>query len=529
MSQHNAYPRFSMVLSVPSQLTAWWVDLGDYGQRVVRGALGHLPSLMDIQPCRDIIEAATVFWDEKRVVFRFGNIEMTPLLEEIGGYIENVALLRKPRKWQNCGMIIPRQPLPKEFADSFGFREGKGVECLQKSMIPLEYLYHRFGYQRSFVDHQDEFFSYDSWKQKRCFAFAVCFLGTIVFPKGTTKDIHTHLVIVTKALFGGIDGKHYTLVPMVVADIYRALGRCKRGYKHFEGCNLLLQIWLMEHLQKVNGGLAFQKPTGENHILGHVPGAILTAKSFEKPKCVKEWVEFLSHLNDDSMQWMFSWFPSEVLVFRTKIVPFLVLIGLRGLQPYAPLRVLRQSGRKQNIPLVADMSHYCVDYKEGKIPFAKEVIRMWKLKETTKTDSVEPNRYQAGCEDNYVEWLAADLEESIKPGVSLKDRIKDGEAEACILLRQLRKKSLVSEAEHHAQLKEKEREAENWKQQALSYEQSMQELDTLLAEQGDTCIKEGIKTGGVLAMSYLAQNRRKIDQSIRATKRFKSDEGPSSF
>ncbi|XP_060182095.1 uncharacterized protein LOC132611728 [Lycium barbarum] len=200
----------------------------------------------------------------------------------------------------------------------------------------------------------------------------------------------------------------------------------------------------MEHLQKVNGGLAFQKPTGENHVLGHVPGAILTAKSFEKPKCVKEWVEFLSHLNDDSMQWMFSWFPSEVLVFRTKIVPFLVLIGLRGLQPYAPLRVLRQSGRKQNTPLVADMNHYYVDYKEGKIPFAKEVIRMWKLKETTKADSVEPNRYQAGCEDNYVEWLAADLEESIKPGVSLKDRIKDGEAEACILLRQLRKKSLAA-------------------------------------------------------------------------------------
>ncbi|XP_060195347.1 (3S,6E)-nerolidol synthase 1-like [Lycium barbarum] len=50
------------------------------------------------------------------------------------------------------------------------------------------------------------------------------------------------------------------------------------------------------------------------------------------------------------------------------------------------------------------MNHYCVDYKEGKIPFAKEVIRMWKLKETTKTDSVEPNRYQAGCKDNYVEW-----------------------------------------------------------------------------------------------------------------------------
>ncbi|XP_060179912.1 uncharacterized protein LOC132609777 [Lycium barbarum] len=168
--------------------------------------------------------------------------------------------------------------------------------------------------------------------------------------------------------------------------------------------------------EKVNGGLAFQKPTGENHILGHVPSAILTSRPFEKPKCVKEWVEFLSHLDDDSIQWMFSWFPSESLVFRTRVIPFLILMGLQSLQPYAPLRTLRQSGRKQNIPLVADMDYYRADYKEGKIPFLKEVIRMWKLRETMKADSVEPNRYQAGCEDNYMEWLAADLEESIKPG-----------------------------------------------------------------------------------------------------------------
>ncbi|XP_060213812.1 uncharacterized protein LOC132640996 [Lycium barbarum] len=227
----------------------------------------------------------------------------------------------------------------------------------------------------------------------------------MVFPKGTTRDIHTRLITVTEALFSGIGGKYYTVVPMVVADIYRALGRCKHGYKHFEGCNLILQIWLMEHLQKVDRSLALQKPTGENHILGHVPGAIVTNRTFEKPNCVEGWVRLLSHLNDDSIPWMFSWFPSEGLVFRTKIVPFLVLIGLRGLQPYTPQRILRQSGRKQNIPLVVDMDHYQADYKEGKIPFAKEVINMWKSRETMKADSIEPNIYQAGCEDNYLEWL----------------------------------------------------------------------------------------------------------------------------
>lgn len=44
---------------------------------------------MNINPYRELIEAATAFWDEMRSVFRFGDVEMTLLLEEIGRYVEN--------------------------------------------------------------------------------------------------------------------------------------------------------------------------------------------------------------------------------------------------------------------------------------------------------------------------------------------------------------------------------------------------------------------------------------------------------
>ena len=50
----------------------------------MKRVLGNLPSLMDLQLNKMLIVAATIIWDKERVVFHFRNIEMTPLLEEIG-------------------------------------------------------------------------------------------------------------------------------------------------------------------------------------------------------------------------------------------------------------------------------------------------------------------------------------------------------------------------------------------------------------------------------------------------------------
>lgn len=49
---------------------------------------------------------------------------------------------------------------------------------------------------------------------------------------------------------------------MILDDIYQYLSLYKDGAIHFKGCNLLLQIWLIEHLQKVNGNQTLRKPVG---------------------------------------------------------------------------------------------------------------------------------------------------------------------------------------------------------------------------------------------------------------------------
>lgn len=48
----------------------------------------------------------------------------------------------------------------------------------------------------------------------------------------------------------GIEGKTYTINLMILAEMYGALDRCKHGFRLFEGCNLLLQVWLLEHFHR---------------------------------------------------------------------------------------------------------------------------------------------------------------------------------------------------------------------------------------------------------------------------------------
>ena len=54
-----------------------------------------------------------------------------------------------------------------------------------------------------------------------------CFLGMIVFPMKKAR-IHTRLAMVTKTLMEGIGGQPFSIVPMIVAEIYRALDNCQR-------------------------------------------------------------------------------------------------------------------------------------------------------------------------------------------------------------------------------------------------------------------------------------------------------------
>jgi len=68
-----------MVQNIPPLLLDWWKNLSPSDKNYVKRVLGNLPSLLGIRPNNALIEDATMFWDEKRVFFHFGDVEMTPL------------------------------------------------------------------------------------------------------------------------------------------------------------------------------------------------------------------------------------------------------------------------------------------------------------------------------------------------------------------------------------------------------------------------------------------------------------------
>ncbi|KAH0669355.1 hypothetical protein KY285_023513 [Solanum tuberosum] len=76
---------------------------------------------------------------------------------------------------------------------------------------------------------------------------------------------------------------------------------------------------------------------------------------WDAPNNEDSWRLFLTHLTGNRIQWRLPWVYGRALL-RTNHAYFIELIGLEGFQPYAPLRVLRQFGITQGIPLWSNMA-----------------------------------------------------------------------------------------------------------------------------------------------------------------------------
>lgn len=108
--------------------------------------------------------------------------------------------------------------------------------------------------------------------------------------------------MITKTLIEGIGGQPFSIVPMIIAEIYRALEKCQQGAPHFEGCNLLLQLWLMEHLQRGEYWQDIQHRDWDDHIAFYQPRRMnYMPNMFAQPKDAKGWVELFENLTEDQI------------------------------------------------------------------------------------------------------------------------------------------------------------------------------------------------------------------------------------
>nr|XP_033512586.1 uncharacterized protein LOC117277262 [Nicotiana tomentosiformis] len=279
---------FRVVDEIPLGLHMWWNDLGEVSKRSVTKALGGLTGLLEIKPRVDIIEA------------------LIPKLR----YQYPVAL---------------RTVTPHKFLDLLSISRQVKDENLAGGFCTFRFLYIRYGDPHGFeapdtgLNHQG---NKDKWEAHRGLAFVVAFLGTLICPR---SDRHIELGVAGVANFL-VKKANGTIIPMILVEIYRVLTACRAGTKFFEGCNLLLQMWLVEHLRHRPGYMNYGL-TGlncieeyENRVNGH-----------ELPEGTEAWFAYLGSLNSNRIEWTFGWLPVNEVIYMSARVCFLLLMGLRSI------------------------------------------------------------------------------------------------------------------------------------------------------------------------------------------------------
>ncbi|KAH0655570.1 hypothetical protein KY285_030452 [Solanum tuberosum] len=312
---------------------------------------------MEIDPRRDVIEALIPFWDSKNNVFRFSNFEMTPTLEEIASFMGKGSSVRGA-DLRNEKPIIPKNVDAKKFLELLKINQVE-KERLKNGWVSLDFLYERYGQKDGFENYRNQLSNQggeEAWKANGCFAFMVTFLGLIVFPK-RDKHIDIRLAGVVKAL---TTMESPTIIPMILADMFRALTKCINGEMYFESCNILLQIWFLEHLYHHDRAPRFT-PDWCNYVSSHKE----RETKIDFPKGITACEEKLSVITSDEIVWNYYLFPVKDVICMSSGISFLVLIGFRGVQPYAPLRVMRQLARVQEIPPNDDISRFVFDTPPG--------------------------------------------------------------------------------------------------------------------------------------------------------------------
>nr|XP_016480572.1 PREDICTED: uncharacterized protein LOC107801716 [Nicotiana tabacum] len=384
---------FTVLEEIPLGLHMWWNDLEKFSRDTVVKVLGGLVGLLKIKPRLDVIEALIPFWDLTHNVFHFSDFELTPTLEEIAGYAGLSGNLRSRY------LVAPRTVTPHRFLDLLSISREVQDGNLSQGFCTFYFLYQRYGDPQGF-EAPDTSLTHsgnkDKWEARRGLAFIVAFLGVLICPR-KDGNIELGLVGMVDVMIKKANG---TLVPMILAEIYRALTVCREGRKFFEGCNMLLQLWIQEHLCHRLGYMSYGM-TGLNCIEEHENRMV----GYEFPEGTEAWFAHLSSLTSNKIEWTFGWLPVTEVIYMSAEVCYFLLMGLRSIQPYASHRVLRQLGKFQTIPHDEDLSRQVIELGP-KVVFPKGKVRqIWNECRFLEPKTRVRDLSKGELDPNYMTWF----------------------------------------------------------------------------------------------------------------------------
>ena len=126
-------------------------------KRVVQKHIGHLPSLLEMNAWPGLIGTMVKFWDSENMVFRFGEVELTPTIEEILISYESIAMCNKRKRHPDTDVLNPIIWDFAEIKEKLLLVKAKWMDKLPGPNIPFKKLYYQFGRARAYEKYKDEF------------------------------------------------------------------------------------------------------------------------------------------------------------------------------------------------------------------------------------------------------------------------------------------------------------------------------------------------------------------------------------
>lgn len=159
---------------------------------------------------------------------------------------------------------------------------------------------------------------------------------------------------------------------------------------------------------------------------------------------------------------------------------------------------------------------------------------MWHCKLVLGNESIEPNRYHAGCVPHYTGWLEDDHNGLGHPGFVHCHRIIDEKTEAQVKDNQQCKRMRECENEHREIQEAHEKLINEWKDMAVNannrmgyLERGLVELDGKFLKRIEDCKNAEGSAGGHLARAYLLLGLCELMQLYEGGKCTESGEGLS--
>ena len=100
-------------------------------------------------------------------------------------------------------------------------------------------------------------------------------------------------------------------MPMILAEIMRSLSACVDGRMLFEGCNLLLQLWAIDHFYKRSNMV--DTYLGQGNKIDNHPRRLAR---FAAPVGFVDWQIFLTELESLRIQWKLHWLSTPNVIVR---------------------------------------------------------------------------------------------------------------------------------------------------------------------------------------------------------------------